>query len=136
MFYPLYVHHEPGSAWAGMFPDLPGCFTAADTLQGLQDAAQDAVQAHYGFDDAALPQASAVEQWVNHPDYQGGFWMVLPIDMSRVRQRTVRLNISLPQKLLAQIDGAARQRGQSRSAFLATAAAREIRNGAALVNAG
>jgi len=116
--FPLYVHHDTGCAWGGMFPDLPGCFTAADTLQELPAAAQEAVQAHCAFDDAPLPQASPVEQWLKHPDYQGGFWMVvpvdmpvnMPVDMARVRPRAVRLNISLPQALLAQIDSTARAR--------------------------
>jgi len=36
------------------------------------------------------------------------------------------LNISLPENLVQRIDAAARQRGQSRSAFLATAAEHEM----------
>jgi len=126
MFYPLYVHHEPGGAWSAEFPDLPGCFTASDTLEGLPAAAQDAVSAHYGFDSDPLPAGSSPDQWLNHPDYQGGFWMIVNVDISRIRQRAVRLNISLPETLVQVIDREARQRGQSRSAFLAGAAAKEI----------
>jgi len=126
MIYPLYVQHESGSSWCGEFPDLPGCFTASDTLQGLPEAAQEAVCAHYGFDNDPLPAASSPDQWLNHPDYHGGFWMLVNVDISRVRQRAVRLNISLPEALVQSIDAAARQRGQSRSAFLASVATKEI----------
>jgi len=126
MLYPLYVHHEPGRAWGGMFPDLPGCFTAADTLHALPAAAQEAVCAHYGFDDEPLPAPSAPEQWFQHPDYQGGVWMLVEIDPARVRPRAVRLNISLPETLVQVIDREARLRGQSRSAFLASVASKEI----------
>jgi len=126
MLYPLYVHRDPGSAWGGIFPDLPGCVTAADTLHGLPAAAQEAVCAHYGFDDDPLPAASAPEQWFDHPDYQGGVWMLVEIDPARVRPRAVRLNISLPEPLVQRIDEAARQRGQTRSAFLASVATKEI----------
>jgi len=123
MLYPLYVHHEPGSAWSGEFPDMPGCFTAADKLDDLPAAAQEAVTAHYHFDDDSIPAASTPEHWQQHPDYQGGFWLMVDIDLSRVRTpRSVRLNISLPESLAARIDSAAKQRGQSRSAFLASAA--------------
>jgi len=85
MLYPLYVHHEPGSAWCGQFPDLPGCFTAADSLEDLPAAAQEAVYAHYSFDNDPLPAATTPEQWLDHPEYQGGFWMVVDVDKSRIR---------------------------------------------------
>jgi len=123
MLYPLYVHHDEGSAWSGEFPDIPGCFTAGDELADLPKMAQEAVEAHYGFDNDPLPKASTPETWLNHPDYQGGFWLMVDIDLSRVRApRSVRLNISLPEPLVQRIDTVAKQRGQSRSAFLASAA--------------
>jgi len=109
-----------------VFPDMPGCFTASDTLEGLLAAAQEAVCTHYGFDNDPLPAASLPDQWLDHPDYQGGFWMIVNVDISRIRQRAVRLNISLPETLVQSIDKEARQRGQSRSAFLASAATKEI----------
>jgi len=127
MFYPLYVHHDEGSAWSGEFPDMPGCFTAADELRDLPAMAQEAVEAHYGLDNDPLPEASTPEQWLKHPDYQGGFWLMVDIDLARVRKpHSVRLNISLPEPLLERIDRAARQRGQSRSAFLASAASQAM----------
>jgi len=127
MLYPLYVHHEEGCAWGGIFPDLPGCFTAADELQDLPRAAQESVQAHYSFDSDPLPAGSSPDQWLNHPDYQGGFWMMVDIDISRIRPRAVRLNISLPESLLQDIDVWANQHGQSRSGFLAHAARAAMR---------
>jgi len=123
MLYPLYVQHDDGSAWSGEFPDLGGCFTAADDLQDLPAAAQEAVTAHYGADNEPIPAPSTPDRWQQHPDYQGGFWLMVDIDLARIRPvRSVRLNISLPQPLLSQIDACALQRGQSRSAFLASAA--------------
>jgi len=122
MLYPVYVHHDEGSAWGGIFPDLPGCFTAADKLQDLPSAAQEAVEAHYSFDDETIPAPSTPDKWFDHPDYQGGGWMMVDIDVSRIRPRAVRLNISLPEPLVQDIDAWARQHGQSRSGFLAQAA--------------
>jgi len=126
MLYPLYVFHDEGSAWGGQFPDMPGCFTAADDLNFLPEAAQEAVLAHYGFDEEPLPDASTPERWMHHSDYQGGFWMMVDLDISKIRPKSIRLNISLPDILVQKIDREARRRGQSRSAFLAKAATREI----------
>lgn len=127
MLYPIYVHKEDDSAYGAVFPDIPGCFAAADDIQALPRAAQEAVEAHFGADDDPIPTASAPDTWADHPDYlDGGFWLLVDIDLSRVRSRAVRLNISLPENLVQRIDATARLRGQSRSAFLATAAEHEM----------
>ncbi|GAA5234229.1 ribbon-helix-helix protein, CopG family [Verticiella sediminum] len=126
MLYPIYVHKEDGSAYGAIFPDIPGCHAAADDAQALPAAAQEAVEAHFGADDDPIPSPSSPDAWVDDPEYRGGFWMMVDIDLSRVRSRAVRLNISLPENLVQRIDTAARQRGQSRSAFLAMAAEHEM----------
>lgn len=127
MLYPIYVHKEDASAYGATFPDIPGCFAAADDIQELPRAAQEAVEAHFGADNDPIPAARAPDAWADHGDYQdGGFWMLVDIDLSRVRSRAIRLNISLPENLVQRIDAAARQRGQSRSAFLAAAAEHEM----------
>ncbi|MEZ2720708.1 type II toxin-antitoxin system HicB family antitoxin [Paenalcaligenes hominis] len=127
MFYPIYVYAEEGYAYSATFPDIPGCFTAADEIKDLPKAAQEAVEAHFGADTDPIPVASTPDTWLNHEDYQdGGFWMMVDIDLNKVRSRSVRLNISLPEGLVHRIDAAAKQRGQSRSAFLASAAEHEM----------
>ncbi len=127
MLYPIYVHKEDDSAYGAAFPDIPGCFAAADDIQALPRAAQEAIEAYFGVDEDPIPSASAPDAWTGHPDYRdGGFWMLVDIDLSRVRSRAIRLNISLPENLVQRIDATARQRGQTRSAFLATAAEHEM----------
>lgn len=126
MLYPIYVHKDEGSAYGAIFPDFPGCFAAADDLQGLPRAAQEAAEAHFGGDDDPIPAPTAPEAWANDPDYSGGYWMLVDIDLAKVRAKAVRLNISLNEALVQRIDAAAKARGQSRSAFLATAAEHEM----------
>lgn len=126
MLYPIYVHKDEGSAYGAAFPDFPGCFAAADELQDLPRAAQEAAEAHFGADDDPVPEPSFPEAWKDDPDFQDGYWMLVDIDLAKVRSRAVRLNISLPESLVQRIDSAARSRGQSRSAFLASAAEREM----------
>lgn len=126
MLYPLYVHKDDGSAYGGIFPDFPGCFTAADELTALPAAAQEAVEAHFAGDDEAIPAASVPDRWKDDDAYTGGFWLLVDVDLSKVRAKAVRLNISLPENLVQRIDAAAKARGQSRSAFLASAAEHEM----------
>lgn len=115
MLYPIYVHKDEGSAYGASFPDFPGCFTAADDIADLPKSAQEAAEAHY---------PSAPDAWFNDPDYQGGFWMMVDIDLGKVRPKAVRINISLPENLLPRIDAYAKAHGTSRSSFLAKAAER------------
>lgn len=126
MLYPIYVHKDEHSAYGASFPDFPGCFAAADELHALPLAAQEAVEAHFGADSDPVPAPSSPDRWTHNDDYSDGFWMLVDIDLRRIRPRAVRLNISLPEDLLARIDEAAKARGATRSGFLAEAARRAI----------
>lgn len=121
MLYPLYVWKDTESAYGASFPDLPGVNTAVDELRDLNKAAQEAVETMYAGE-ANIPAASAIEKWTSDPGYAGGFWMLVNIDLSRVNTKPVRLNISLPESLLRDIDLFAKSRHLTRSGFLAQAA--------------
>ncbi|WP_043357640.1 type II toxin-antitoxin system HicB family antitoxin [Cupriavidus basilensis] len=126
MLYPVFV--EPGDATHAhglSFPDFPGCFSAADDWADVPANAQEAVEAHYADGDP-VPAPSSPEQWIGNPDYAHGIWMLVDIDLSKVNAKAVRLNISLPERLVQQIDAVAKQRHMSRSAFLAMAAQHEM----------
>ncbi len=122
MLYPLYVHHDPGSAYGGIFPDFPGCFTAADELADLPRMAQEAVEAFFEGEDMEIPPPSEIDRWMDDEDLQGGFWLLVEIDLAQVNAKPVRLNISLPAHLVQRIDRAAEAEHMSRSGFLARAA--------------
>ena len=127
MLYPLYVHVGDAKHAHGVtFPDFPGCFAAADEWEDLPRAVQEAVESHFADGDETVPQPTALEQLASDPEYQGGVWMLFDIDISRINSKAVRLNISLPERLVQQIDAVARQRRMSRSAFLALAAEHEM----------
>ncbi|HSH57919.1 MAG TPA: type II toxin-antitoxin system HicB family antitoxin [Halomonas sp.] len=126
MLYPVYVHKDADSAYGITFPDFPGCFSAADELADLPRMAQEAVEVYFEGEEMAIPSPSAPEDWQDDERFQGGYWMLLDIDLSRVSTRAVRVNVSLPECLVARIDEAAEARHLSRSAFLALAAQREM----------
>lgn len=130
MLYPVYVHlGDEGTAHGVTIPDFPGCFAAADEWQGLPAAVQEAVEAHFHGEPDAVPAPSAMEELARSPDYQGGVWMLVDVDLAKIESRPVRLNISLPEHVVKRIDAWAEQRGMTRSGFLAQAALGAIERG-------
>ncbi len=122
MLYPVYVHKDADSAYGLSFPDFPGCFSAADELADLPRMAQEAVEVHFEGEEMAIPTPSSPEQWAGDERFQGGYWMLVDIDLARIGAKPVRLNISLPEYLVRQIDAYAQSHHQTRSGFLAKAA--------------
>ena len=129
MHYLAYIHKDQDSAWSVTFPDFPGCFTAADDIADLPRLAQEAVEVHFEGEDLPIPKPSAPEDWAGDKRFRGGYWAFVDLDLSGINAKSVRLNISLPERLLGRIDAEAGVRRLSRSAFLALAAEREMADG-------
>ena len=77
-------------------------------------------------EDMDLPEPTALEKVLADGNFEGGVWMLMDIDVSRLEirssQKPVRINISIPAGLVHDIDKAARASGATRSGFLAKAA--------------
>ena len=74
MNYPIAIEHEPGKAYGVQFPDLPGCFSAGDTLDEAIFNAAEALAFHIeGLLDAGekIPPPQAIESHSANPDYAG-----------------------------------------------------------------
>lgn len=128
MLYPVYVHlGDTEHAHGVTFPDFPGCFAAADEWDGLPAAVQEAVQAHFYGEPDAVPAPTPMTLLAHDPRYQGGAWLLVDVDLSRIEGRAVRLNVSLPANLVKQIDAWAGAHHMSRSGFLAQAAQQAMR---------
>lgn len=123
MRYPILI--EPGTADAAfgvVVPDLPGCFSAGDTLDEAVAAAEEAAAA---WIDAALdagqpvPPPSSLEATRRLPDYDGWLLGVVEVDPGLLDDTIERVNITLPKRVLRRLDDIARAKGQSRGAFIA-----------------
>ena len=69
----------------------------------------------------AVPLPTPLEKLVNQPEYTGGVWLLVELDLNRIDTRPVRLNVSLPSNLVQQIDAWAEAHHMTRSGFLASA---------------
>ena len=127
MHYVALIDKDADSAYGVRFPDLPGCFSAADTVDEIMQNAIEAL-ALYFEDRAAVPARGieAVREEVAEDLAAGA--VLMPIPHISHRRRSVRVSLSLDKGLLDTLDEAARTRGVTRSAFIAKAATREIRD--------
>ena len=124
MRYPIAI--EPGSdstAWGVVAPDLPGCFSAGDTLE---DAIVQAEEAITSWIEASLdagqdiPAPSSIEAIrAAHPELDGWLWALVKLDPALLDDTLERVNISLPRRVLRRLDARARSAGETRSAFIA-----------------
>lgn len=125
MRYPVVIHKDLDSDYGVTVPDLPGCFLAGTTLDDALANAREAIECHLeGFlsEGEALPQPGSVEEYRANPDYAGGTWALVDIDLSRLDSKTRRINISIPERVNVLIDEEAKRAGETRSGFLAKAA--------------
>ena len=122
------VHKDPKSDFGVSFPDFPGCITAGRNIDEAKDMAQEALTLHiHGMieDGERLPTPSKLEEIMADPDYTDAA-AYLVVDVPDAKPRTVRVNITIPEMTLKQIDAAAKKRGMSRSSFLVHAAQNAI----------
>ena len=123
MLYPVYVHlGDKDHAHGVTIPDFPGCFSAADDWQALPKAVQEALEVWCEGEKDDLPKPTPLEVLAKNPEYQDGVWLLLDVDTAKLDTKPVRLNISLPQSLVNEIDAYAKAHGATRSGFLAQAA--------------
>jgi hypothetical protein len=73
-----------------------------------------------------IPVPTALEKLAADPRYEGGVWMLIDLDLTRIDPTPKRVNISLPGSLLSQIDSYAQTCHLTRSGFLFTSFARSF----------
>ena len=125
MRYPVVIHKDEDSAYGVTVPDLPGCFSAGDTLEEAMASAEEAILSHIEvllMDGEAVPKQKPLKVHQENEGYADGVWALVDADVSKLSGKRVRVNITLPERLLAIVDEAAKREGETRSGFLARAA--------------
>jgi predicted RNase H-like HicB family nuclease len=124
-FYAI-VHKDADSAYGVEFPDLPGCFSAADELEDVVPNAIEALSLWFeDRDNDVVPSPIEAVRAAAADDLAAGAFLVMVPWIGR-SNKPQRVNISLDGSMLAAIDSAAAMRRLTRSAFLAEAARNEI----------
>lgn len=130
MKYPVVLHTDDGTRYGVTVPDLPGCFSAGDTLDDALASVLEAIDLHLeGLteDGSEAPQPSSIATHHGSPEFAGGVWAVVDVDTTRFDGKAEKINITLPRRVLARVDSYARAHGLTRSGFLAQAAQQAMR---------
>lgn len=130
LIYPIAIEHgDSAHAFGVVVPDIPGCHSAGDTLEEAYANAKEAIEAHLDLlldEGMPVPEPRTLDEHQRHPDFAGFTWGFVTTRNIPALKKAVRINISLPEALVHEIDAYAQARGMSRSAFLALAAEHEM----------
>ncbi|WP_455874724.1 type II toxin-antitoxin system HicB family antitoxin [Rhizobium yanglingense] len=121
------IHKDADSDFGVSFPDFPGVVTAGTDLDDARRMAEEALSLHVqGLleDGEAIREPSSLDAVMADPDNKDG--VAILVSLKTESKKAVRINITLPEDVLKQIDAFAEAQGLTRSGFLARAAKHEI----------
>ena len=107
MRYPIVIDKDPDSAYCMLVPDLPGCYTWADTVEEVLIQAVEAIKCHLGgmlVDGDPIPEPKDIAYHQNNPhyaDFQRWDWVTVtlpelrhyPVLITRKRRKHYRLSV-------------------------------------------
>ena len=117
------IHKDAESDYGVSFPDFPGVVTAGSDLDDARRMAEEALAFHVeGMveDGEAIPEPSSLEAVMADPDNKDG--VAILVSLKADARKAVRINITLPEDVLQEVDAFAEAEGLTRSGFLARAA--------------
>ncbi|GGB44389.1 CopG family transcriptional regulator [Roseibium aquae] len=126
-YYIALVHQDGQSAFGVQFPDVPGCFSAADDMNDLIANASEALALH--LEGEGLPDARPLDALRTDPEIaeelaRGAFLVAVPY--ISLTGRTVKANITMDAGLKEAATAVADARGLTLSSYLADLARRDI----------
>ena len=121
--YPILIEAgDETTAFGVIVPDLPGVFSAGDSLEealtGVEEAAAAWIDATLDAGDP-IPQPSSLEKVRADPHHAGWSIGVMSLDPALLDDRSERVNITLPRRVLRRLDTLAREAGETRSGYIA-----------------
>lgn len=123
------IHKDADSDYGVSFPDFPGVVTAGTDLDDARRMAEEALALHVeGMieDGEAIPEPSSLDAVMADAENRDG--VAILVALKAESKKSVRLNITLPEDVLKEIDAFAEAKGLTRSGFLARAAKHEMSN--------
>jgi predicted RNase H-like HicB family nuclease len=117
------IHKDADSDFGVSFPDFPGIATAGIDLDDARAMAEEALAFHIeGLveDGEPIPEPSSLDSIMTDPANREG--VAILVAAKTGAPKTVRINVTLPEDVLAEIDRYAETHGFTRSGFLTLAA--------------
>ena len=124
MRYPIVIHKDAESDYGVTVPDLPGCFSAGESMDDALTQAVEAIECHIEgllMDEEYVPAPSSIETFRMNPDFANGIWALVDVDLSKLSGKSKRINITLPERILRTVDLYASTHGTTRSGLIAEA---------------
>jgi predicted RNase H-like HicB family nuclease len=126
------IHKDPDSDYGVSFPDLPGCVTAGLDLDDARSMAEEALALHLAGmaeDEEPIPEPSSLEAVM--ADRENRDAVAILVKAPPATAKAVRVNMTIPEDELEQIDKFSAEHGYTRSGFLLHAAKKAIGEAAA-----
>ncbi|MCL2180123.1 MAG: type II toxin-antitoxin system HicB family antitoxin [Treponema sp.] len=122
----LFEYEDGKSGYSVVFPDLPGCFSAGDDYDEAYRMSHEALAFHLeGLknENMVIPEPRTLEmiksKWREWKNWKNKLsFLVVPIAVFPASEKSIRVNIMIPEGTLRRIDAVSK----NRSAFLANAA--------------
>jgi predicted RNase H-like HicB family nuclease len=125
------IHRAADGDFGVTFPDFPGVISAGTTLDNARSAAQEALALHIAGlaeNGEAIPVPSTLEDVMSDAGNRHGVAILMCIKTEQAR--AIRVNVTMPEDVLTQLDRYAAAHGFTRSRLL-TQAAKRLLAGAA-----
>jgi predicted RNase H-like HicB family nuclease len=123
----LAVIERAAEGYGVFFPDLPGCTSGGATLEEAAVHAEEALRGHVETaveEGQALPAPSGLDDVQVDPDVDEAARLLVRVEMPGA---AVRVNITVPDDVLAAVDRHVEQQGFTRSGFFVQAAQEKMR---------
>ena len=119
------------TAFGVVVPDLPGCFSAGDSVEEAFDNARQAINIYCEIlaeEKKDLPVAKSMSEWQKDKEYKGWTWGIVDVEVEKLFGPAEKINITVPAITLRRIDAYVEShKVDSRSAFLVKAAEEAMR---------
>lgn len=134
MLYPIAIEAgDEDHAFGVIVPDIPGCFSAGDTLDEAFSNVKEAIIGHLELlvdMGEEIPMPTSIENHRHNPDFTDYdmFFGVVEVDITHLLGKSEKINVTLPSRLIRKIDDfvATHPEYKNRSNFLARVATDKI----------
>ena len=86
--YPIVIYKDPDSDYGMLVPDLPGCYTAGDTIADVLTQAVEAIECHLEgmlLDGDPIPEPKDIAFHETDPEYAEGVWKTITVKFPELR---------------------------------------------------